>query len=271
MTPFTLFTCPKAFAHDFHDIQYTALQSWVALGVEVILIGNDPGVAQAAETLKVQHVPPVERNGWGTPLVSDIFAKGQLHAAYHESQPDRVVVYVNADIILLPCFSRAVQFVTQQVPGPFFAVGQRWDAEVVHVDANEPDKPGFEARIRPFASLHQAAGIDYFAFRRGTLGDIPEFALGRFQWDNFLVWNAARLNMPIVDLTAVAFVVHQNHSYLHAPLGDKEATYRGLESQLNTDRARAAGCSRWYTVDDATHRVVIRDGALVLEKKEHAG
>ena len=44
----TIFAVPKAFQPPFDLIQNQAIDSWVALGAHVVLIGDEEGVAEAA-------------------------------------------------------------------------------------------------------------------------------------------------------------------------------------------------------------------------------
>ena len=53
MVELTIFACPKGFVGRAGEIQRNAIRSWVRLGpdVEVILLGDDEGVAEAAQEL----------------------------------------------------------------------------------------------------------------------------------------------------------------------------------------------------------------------------
>jgi len=57
----TIFSIPKAFAGHNGIIQNNAIQSWVRLSpaCQVILFGDDPGVAEAARRFGVVHVPDI--------------------------------------------------------------------------------------------------------------------------------------------------------------------------------------------------------------------
>ena len=60
----TFFSAPKPFT-DPHiaTIQRNAIKSWTLLpDVEVILLGEETGLAEAARELGVKHIPNVERN-----------------------------------------------------------------------------------------------------------------------------------------------------------------------------------------------------------------
>ena len=60
----TIFSLPKEFNGHTGVIQHNAIGSWVRLGprVEVILHGDDPGVADVAVRHGVTHGGKVERN-----------------------------------------------------------------------------------------------------------------------------------------------------------------------------------------------------------------
>src|SRR5436190_23067843 len=96
----TIFATLKPFRDSAALIQRNAILSWTRLKPrpEVMLIGNEAGVAEFAREHSLRHVPEMERNAYGTPLVSSIFAQAERHA-----EGDRLA-YVNADIILLNDF-----------------------------------------------------------------------------------------------------------------------------------------------------------------------
>ena len=76
----TIFSAPKPFT-DPHIamIQRNAIKSWTLLpDVEVILLGEETGLAEAAKELGVKHIPNVARNDSGTPLISPVCASMTL-------------------------------------------------------------------------------------------------------------------------------------------------------------------------------------------------
>ena len=129
MTPvshLTIFSAPKPFTDPhINIIQRNAIQSWQNLGedVEVILVGDEIGLAEVAAEYDVTHLPDVERNDWGTPLVSSIFELAR------NACDSRLLTYVNADILLLPNFVDQAQLVASQAD-KFLVVGQRWDLDI---------------------------------------------------------------------------------------------------------------------------------------------
>ena len=101
MSLITIFITPKGFDRDhIAMIQRNAIRSWKALGndVDILLIGDDPGVEENAKALDVRYVKDVKRNSSGTPMLDDIFRIAR------EKSDSPLLAYVNADIILKPDF-----------------------------------------------------------------------------------------------------------------------------------------------------------------------
>src|SRR5512136_1424976 len=97
----TVFTAPKPFTDPLISlIQRNAILSWMRLGdeVNVVLIGNEPGLVDFAAELGIQYLPDVARNAAGTPQVSSIFSVAR------QISTSPLLAYVNADILLTPQF-----------------------------------------------------------------------------------------------------------------------------------------------------------------------
>src|SRR5260370_37740418 len=61
---------------------------------------------------------------------------------------------------------------------------------------------------------------------------IPDFAIGRLWFDHWLIKAVREQNLPVVDASLVAPVLHQNHDYGHVA-GGKEQVWRGEEAERN--------------------------------------
>jgi len=244
MAYLTIFSAPKHFT-DPHiaTIQCNAIRSWYELGaeVEVILVGGEAGLAETARKLGVRHIPQVARNEHGTPLVSSIFA-----TARRESNGP-LLAYVNADILLLPEFLSAAHCVAE-LADKFILVGQRWDLDV----RDEMVFSGeWQALLRQeivsHGSLHAPAGSDYFIFPRTCYQEIPDFAIGRAGWDNWMIYQARKKGWLAVDATSSITIVHQQHDYAHLPEGK---THRRLpETDENNRLAGGREITRFSLLD----------------------
>lgn len=242
----TIFTIPKAFVPPFDVLQRNAIESWTRLGesVRVILLGDDAGTAQCAQDHGLEHVPQVKRNGYGTPLLDDLFALAEAASV------DDYLCYVNADIILMNGFVRAFE-IALDAKKRFLMVGQRTDFDPDGAVCFDGDwERRLQQDVTERGQLHRPTGIDYFLFRRAMWGVIPPFAIGRFSWDNWLLHRARQLKVPIIDATRLVTAVHQNHDYSHARGGQRGAM-NGSEAHENY--RLAGGRKLSLTIWDSTH------------------
>jgi hypothetical protein len=239
----TIFTAPKPFSGHIGTIQRNAIRSWKELGpeIQILLVGDEPGMEAAADALGVRQCPGAARNAVGTPLVSSIFDIAHRAAEFSS------LCYVNADIVLTRELLDAFQIIQQQFES-FVIVGQRWDLEVR--DTLEYHNGWHEAlaeRVRLEGQFHPPAGSDYFVFPSGVYDSIPPFALGRAGWDNWMIFEARRAGIPVIDASKTVLVVHQNHDYGHLPGGNTH--YRLPESQANLNLG--GGRATVFTLEDA--------------------
>jgi len=239
----TLFTIPKPFSGHIGIIQRNAIRSWMALGpaVEIVLIGDEVGVAETASTLGVGYVPVVERNQYHTPMVNSAFQIAQ------EVGRGSLMAYVNADIILTPNLVEAIE----TIPLDKFLVScQRWDLDLdFELDFESSSwQSQLNELVKARGRLHEPTGIDCFIFTRGMYQNLPPFAIGRPGWDNWLIYWTRRMQIPVIDATQAMMIVHQNHDYSHLPksLGTEHG---GPERDINLELA--GGWDYIFTLEDA--------------------
>jgi hypothetical protein len=249
MPDLAIFTAPKPFTNPHIAlIQRNAIYSWLNLGpqVEVILLGEEAGLAEFAAQCGARHIPAVARNANGTPLVSSMFD------LVRRNSTSPLLCCVNADILLMPDVVQGALDTAKQAE-KFLVVGQRYDLEV-----REPIEftPGWPERLRMRArtqgKLHRASGSDYFIFPRGCFTEMPAFAIGRAGWDNWMIYAGRRAGWPVADGSPSIMIVHQNHDYSHLPGGQPH--YRLPETFENV---RLAGGKRAiFELQDVNRRLV---------------
>ena len=238
----TFFTHCRAFTGEFDQLQERAIKSWKSAvpDCQIILMGDERGTKELAAIIGAVHKPGVPLNEHGTPLVSGIFWLGEMMAA------NDLLCGISADITLTPALWVALETISE-IDKPF-VIGQRWDMEPGDTDA---------------AELHSPYAIDYFIYRKRTLGEIPPFAIGRTAYDNWLVWAAMeRWGLTVIDATNDIAAVHVSHSYPEC--GDRAKMLKGAERKENLWLAADSGCDHDGSVTDAPH--VLIDGELLFRE-----
>jgi hypothetical protein len=244
----TIFTIPKPFKGHIATIQRNAIQSWQLLRPrpEIILFGNEEGAAQVAAELGLLHEPQIASNEYGTPLLGDLFRRAELRAS------SQWMCYVNADILLLSDFAGAVERVTKTF-GKVLCVSKRMNIDVSETIkfAAEWETP-IKARCWDAGQPGDHTSIDVFVFPKGAYRNVPDFGIGRLWFDQWLIKAAKEEKIPVVDLSLVAPVLHQNHDYNHVD-GGRERIWRGKEAEHNL--RLYGGVKHACTLLDVTHEL----------------
>lgn len=256
----TIFSIPKPFTGHIGIIQKNAIQSWLAIKPEpqIILFGNETGTDQICKEFNLLHIPEIEQNELGTPKVHSAFNKVS-QAALHP-----LMAYINADIIV----TGEIKDILGSVQGrfkEFLMVGRRVDLDVDEL--LDFSGMGWKQRLLDKADregiLHWSKGSDYFIFNRSVEWKMPAFTT-RNGFDNWIIWKARSLNMPVIDATNALTCIHQSHERTYQSIGKKTPDGRdgyrdGYESQENF-RLCEKDMNYRYDLLDATH--IINQGRV---------
>jgi hypothetical protein len=178
-------------------------------------------------------------------LLSSLFERADRLAGH-----DRLC-FLNADILLTDDFLASSTRLAQ-LRERSLMVGRRCD-----VDITEPldfSKPNWCESARSLArergKLRPPQWIDYFVFPRDLLrAQVPDFAVGRPGYDNWLLWKVRSMGIPVIDASEVLLAIHQNHD--HSQQGGETLFWNGAEAQQNY----ALLGTHFATIDNATHRL----------------
>lgn len=249
----TIFTIPKPFSGSTGLIQRNAIGSWLQLRpkCDVILLGDDPGVKDTAESLAVRHIETLERNEFGTPLLASAFRIAE------ESAKHTIMMYINTDIILFQTLIEALLAIDKP---RFLLCGRRWDLDVrEEINFQEVDwDQKVLARAKREGRQHGMSGIDYFVFPKDLINMRP-FAVGRPGWDSWLIYEMRRRQIPVIDASESVTIVHQNHDYSHSAFG-RGTCVTGPELKRNLQLAGGFSClltlrdADWNLSRDGLHR-----------------
>lgn len=246
----TIFSAPKAFTGEFALIQHNAIKSWLAQGkdVEIILFGNDQGIKETAKKYNIKHIADIKINKYGTPKLDDIFKKA------NKISKNNILCYVNADIIFVNNLNTVVDKVDHTFSN-YLIVGRRYDLKINRsLDfVNKLQKKGFLQLVDKTGFLKNSAWVDYFIFKRGSIRNIPPFALGRTFWDKWLIYYFHKNKVPTIDATSSIMAIHQSHSYGHVK-GSKKTVWQGDEATKNIQLA--GGWTHGLTIDEVEYKLI---------------
>jgi len=234
----TFFTTCKPFTGEAAILQRNALLTWQKLGLKVIICGPEDGAAEAATEFGTKHVPNIETNDKGTPLIRSIFYEAE------KACDTPFLAYINADILLTThAVSAIFTFLKERADEPRFLLTMRrrniplghalktegpvWQEELMTLDQN-------------FGSWDQSNAIDLFLYNRGLFDEIIPLVIGHMQWDNWLLWKAKNRGADIIDASLDGALLHPIHGYGGDGTG---LQHRSQGSQAARNRALAAGNS----------------------------
>ncbi len=262
-----VFGIPKPFTDPTTTlIQHNAILSWKQLApdVEIILMGDEAGVAEFASQHAIRHVKNIRRNAFGTPLLSDAFA----NACQATTAP--ILVYCNCDVLLLRDLIMAVERIrADRRFETFLAFGQREDVRIdraLDLTKVEDIETLFQYR-RDRGQRSPIVCKEYFIYSRNLFQAIPDFCVGRGNWDNWMVAHARDQGIPVINVTGMVSAIHQAHDYRHLDttrLGCYVTSPEARENQrLAGGRHVARGCVATWNL---TYRGIVPNRGAWLNK-----
>ena len=143
---------------------------------------------------------------------------------------NRLLAHLTADVVLFGNFTKAVLKIPKD---NFLMVGRRWDLKVNgEIDFNDDWEKKLQERLKKEGKLHGLSGMDYFVFPKDALGEFPPFIIGSPASDNWVVYKARAVGLPVIDATEEVTAVHQDHDRPR-----KNSDFYKFEKQRNIELA----------------------------------
>lgn len=211
----TIFTTAKPFLNKKTAVlQKNAILSWkeICPGAEIIIFGDDEGVADFCNKFKIKNVPEIKKDSFGKPLLDSIFEQAKRYAK------NDILAYISSDIILLSDLSKSIEKIKLPL---FLMAGRRRDLNMENeINFNEN---GWRKKLLDAAEkngkLHGHCATDCMVFPKGFRHNMLPFAIGVAGWDNWLIYRAKFLKIPVIDATPAVDMIHQNHDYSYSSFG----------------------------------------------------
>lgn len=193
--------------------QYIAITEWSLHFAEVLILADDLSVCAAAMQIGKMtdgnikcHQHACMHPEYRRPVVSCLL----LNAAKLASND--YVLFSNSDLAyynVIPAISIARGVFKQN----FALVGRRRDIDF-QGQCKSMDKGSFMLQdiLKAPGELHDPFGIDYIIVPRNLIGGIikgmPDFLIGLWKWDNWLVDTVIKKGLNLVDATNLLHAIH---------------------------------------------------------------
>lgn len=225
---------PKPMTGDAAVAQGNAIRSWARLAphVEIFLFGNGDDASLAALAQETSAVfLPVTTNELGTPRLQPAWSR------FRQLARGQVLAWINSDIIVDTALAEVARDLIDSAPHSFLAIGQRTEYTVAGPvdfdDHGAVNRLMTEARQR--GRIASAVCKDYFLFSPDLFAadEVPDFLVGRGNWDNWMVARAHQRGAAVIDVSGMLLAIHQSHPYRHVPGGRRAAYVTGPEARYN--------------------------------------
>jgi len=261
MIDITFICCPKPFIEPFTDIQTNAILSWKKLKCcsKIIMCCNEKGSEDFCIKNGIIHEPSVEVNEWNTPLLNSIFNLGYKNA-------NKYVCYINSDIILLDDFDVTIEkiFSSNLNLEKCLLVGQQWSWKKPYlIDFDKDDyKENILKEVKRDNKQNPKCAIDYFVHSVSTYDKILPFAIGRWHFDRWLMYEAIRLCCTTIDMSETILAVHQDAPWL---VEGKQVNVFIDTEEINKNRFGLVNC--WETgkdMDESKYKTKFIENEIVI-------
>jgi len=212
----TLYSTFKRFTHPrFAKVQTDALLSWQKLDPkpEIIIIGNDPGTAQACRQNGFIHIPEVECSETGTPVCIDFIRQAEKRAS------NDIMLLCSGDIFITQDTIEAAKAISKQMD-EFCVVPRK---KFVDIENGVPVRDVICGTGTPWATWQ---GGDYYLHSKGIFEGMPNFLVGRHYVERWMYRWLCNKN-ALIDGTLAITCLHQKHPH--------EMRTRNNEVQYNYD------------------------------------
>ena len=179
-----------------------------------------------------------------------------------------LLAYCNSDVILTENFLTTIKRLLElKQREPFVAFGRRIDLKVeTEVDFDAPGAlADLVARAKAEGKICTQVCKEYFVFPRELYHDLPAFAIGRGNWDNWMIHSAKANGTAVINVSHQVTAIHQMHNYKHANAHRRNVYMTGKEAKENQ---RLGGGRHMVLGSVGTHRLtpsgIEREKTLLL-------
>jgi len=261
-----IFSSPKPFHQATTPVQLSAMRSWAMACplAKIFLFGDANNLLPICKQEGFFYGGSLPTTELGGEILSGMFVE------MTDRHPEEVLLYLNSDIFLEPTLARSVQEL-ESLPKPWLGACRRWCLSSWEGETKkEKDLLEFLKSLDSRGYYGTASALDLFLFRGIDLHAMPPFRIGHAGWDNWMIYHARCMDIPVIDLSSLVRACHCRHDYSYAR-GNTSPDRR--DGPLEEENVRILGRdSRRFHLGHATHewkegRVVRRRGVAFFHRQ----
>lgn len=194
--------------------QTNAILSWKKLRLphEIIIFGDDEGVPEFCEKNNIRNIKDIKKNEKGVPYVNHIIIE-----AYKYADDNDIIIFCNADIILFNDLCDTIDSFLNTFPfyNSFLLTMRRYDVnDYTLIDYDNINYRDYVDK-NFITNLSVEGAIDIFIHRKNNFIDMPDFAVSRMAYDNWMIDYAVKNFNITIDLTNTVKIYHQFGKWYH--------------------------------------------------------
>jgi len=163
------------------------------------------------DSLVMQAAGPLTKGMAGGEVIRDMFQDATKRGV------GQLLLYLNSDILLDDSAVKVVEKLRAR-PGPWLGSARRWClpkwSDVV--PESELEWRSFFNSAEKSGRWGEACALDIFLFCGLSFERMPPFFIGHRGWDNWMIYHARTLRIPVIDMSNEMRVIHCDHDYSYA-------------------------------------------------------
>ena len=245
-----IFTSPKPRNDQTEAVQIAAFRSWRRAfpKATILLYGDVASWKEEMDSLVMQAAGPLVKGMAGGEVICDMFQDASKRGV------GQLLLYLNSDILLDDSAAHVVEKL-QDRPGPWLGSARRWClprwSEVT--PTSESEWRGFFSRADRSGIWGEACALDMFLFCGLSFQSMPPFFIGHRGWDNWMIYHARALRIPVIDMSDEMRVIHCDHDYSYAKGNTAPGRRDGPLEEENLKML--GGEERLFHLGHATHEL----------------
>jgi len=263
-----IITTMKPMIGSFVIEQTNSVLSWTKLRIrpKIIVFGDDEGVPEFCAKHNIQNEKDIPKTVEGVPFINEIIRYGYTLM----DNGCEYIMYLHSDILLMDDFCDTFEAFCRDYPNvrKCLLTSIRYDVERYNaIDYNNENWR--EVVRREWGGKYSSpTAIDLFLHKRNNYIDMPEFIIGKYWFDPWMIDYAIKNFEITIDMTKTVKIYHHfGKWYQHNKIVERDE--KNIDGKLkghNFKLFENAGC-RYKVITDCKYYTDYNGGCIRFIRK----